>query len=49
MAEKLESDYKNFVDQIERKASVELEKIRLALDALRDAAAQAGEAAERSS
>jgi outer membrane murein-binding lipoprotein Lpp len=46
MAEKLESDYKTFAAQIERKASADIEKIRSALDALKDAAAKVGEAAE---
>lgn len=48
-AEKLETDYKNFIAAIERTASADIEKIRSDLNALKEKAAKMGETAEFSS
>jgi hypothetical protein len=49
LAEKLESDYKAFVANIERVVSEDIAKIRGDLEALTVLAAKVGEAAESSS
>ncbi|MDR0372513.1 MAG: hypothetical protein LBI79_02975 [Nitrososphaerota archaeon] len=48
MVEKIESDYKKILQQIDHKTSSAIEKLRLTLDALRDAATQTGKAVENS-